>query len=305
MASSIPGLYLSSGILSKTTPFCLFHRTATILLTMTWLNKQWVSRTDSVKDIIHKFNLKDNLIRKFYRTTDGHVWFAMSKYGLGTWQNHSMPSVNYFSNNPVKKESISNDNVYDILEDAKGNLWISTFGGGLNYFNISTQKFTHISATNNLIEGIESDNSGNVWMISNGNLHKYDPRLKTYSSFTLPDLEKSGGVKGNIFKDNDGNMYVAGINYFIQFNPLHVKEISTQPRVYFTDFKIFNTSYSDLLEKKKFGYVIFKIIFQLNFPLRNLQAILLNIAYMLEGIDKQWTDAGNRNFANYSNLTRR
>jgi len=266
------------------------------------IDKQWVSRIDSVKDIIHKFNLKDNLIRKFYRTTGGHIWFAMSKYGLGSWQNHSMPSVNYFSNNPVKRESISNDNVYDILEDAKGNLWISTFGGGLNYFDIAAQRFTHISATNNLIEGIESDNSGNVWMISNGNLHKYDPQLKTYSSFTLPDLENSGGVKGNIFKDNDGNMYVAGINFFIQFNPRQVKEISSQPRVYFTDFKIFDSSFSDRLAGKNIRLRYYQNYFTIEFSAPQFTGHPAQYGYILEGIDKQWTDAGNRNFANYSNL---
>ena len=266
------------------------------------VDEQWVSRTDSIKDIIRKFNLKDNLFRKFYRSSNGHVWFAMSKYGLGAWQNHSMPSLNYFTNNPVKKESISNDNVYDILEDAKGNLWISTFGGGLNYFNIATQKFTHISATNNVIEGIETDSSGNVWMISNGNLHKYDPQLETYSTLTLPDLEKSGGVKGYIYKDNDGNMYVAGINYFIQFNPQHVKEINAQPEVYFTDFKIFDSSFSDLLAEKNIRLRYFQNYFTIEFSAPQFTGNPAQYAYILEGIDKQWTDAGNRNFANYSNL---
>jgi ligand-binding sensor domain-containing protein/signal transduction histidine kinase len=266
------------------------------------VDKNWVSRTDSVKDIIHRFNLKDNLIRKFYRTADGHVWFAMSKYGLGAWQKHSMPSVNYFSNNPANEKSISSDNVYDISEDSKGNLWISTLGGGLNYLDIATKKFTHISATNNLLEGIQTDNNGNVWIIGNGNLHKYDVALKTYSTFVLPDLEKSGGVKGNIYKDNDGNMYVAGINYFIKFNPSEIKETSTQSKVYFTDFKIFNNSFSDLLETKNIRLSYSQNYFTIEFAAPEFDGSSIQYSYILAGIDKQWTDAGNRNFANYSNL---
>lgn len=134
--------------------------------------------------------------------------------------------MNYLSNNPKSEETISNNNVYDILEDDKGNLWVSTYGGGLNYFNTATQKFTHIEASNNLLEGIETDAYGNVWIISNGSLDKYDPRSRSYTTYNLPDLEKSGEVKGYIYKDREGNLYVAGTNYFIRFNPLQVKDIS-------------------------------------------------------------------------------
>lgn len=48
------------------------------------VEKTWISRTDSVKKIVTSFNLKDNLIRKFYRTASGHIYLATAKYGLET-----------------------------------------------------------------------------------------------------------------------------------------------------------------------------------------------------------------------------
>ena len=60
----------------------------------------------------------------------------------------------------------------------------------------SQKQFQHITASHNLAEGIQIDDKGNVWMIANGNLHKYDPYHKSYTTFQLPDLEKSGGVQG-------------------------------------------------------------------------------------------------------------
>ena len=266
------------------------------------IEKKWVSRTDSVKQIITKFNLKDNLIRKFYRASDGHIWLATAKYGLGDWQQHSLPRVNHLCNNPKEIETISNDNVYDILDDLKGNLWISTYGGGLNYFNTATQKFTHINTSDNLLEGIQTDTYGNVWAVGNGTLHKYDPRAKSYTTYNMPDLEKSGGVKGYIFKDNQNNLYAAGINYFIKFNPLTVKDANNTPKVYFTDFKIFNTSYSDLLEKNNIALRYFQNYFSIEFSAPSFTGSPVQYSYMLQGVDKDWIDAGSRNYANYSNL---
>ncbi|MEO5891058.1 MAG: hypothetical protein ABIQ31_12435 [Ferruginibacter sp.] len=81
------------------------------------------------------------------------------------------------------------------------------------------------------MEGLEVDSSGGIWMVSNGNLDKYDPVLKTNTNFFLPDLEKSGGISGNIYKDPKGYLYVAGMNFFIQFHPANIRQVTTQPAI--------------------------------------------------------------------------
>lgn len=266
------------------------------------VDKRWVSRADSVKKIIPAFNLKDNLIRKIYKAPNGEACMATAKFGLGLWQKKANPYVDYMSNDPESKKSISSNNVYDMLGDKKGNLWVSTYGGGLNYFNFPAHTFSHVISTSNLTEGIQTDKKDNVWMISNGNLHKYEPNLKTNTSFVLPDLEKSGGVRGNIYKDSDGRMYVAGTNFFIQFNPDTTLEKKEQPKAFLTDFKIFNNSSSELLSQKNIQLRYFQNYFTIEFSAPEFSGNKVEYSYKLEGLEKEWTDAGNRNFANYSNL---
>ncbi len=267
------------------------------------VEKKWVSRIDTVKNIIQNFNLRDNLIRKMYRTRDGKIWFANAKLGLGEWVKHSLPKLAYNWNNPISTKTISNNNVYDLVEDAKGNLWISTYGGGLQYFNRQEKVFTHVPATNNLLEGLQIDRSGHVWMVSNGNLHKYEPVRRSYTSFNLPDIEKSGGIKGNIFKDDAGHMYTGGTNFFIEFDPALVREERRLPEVYFTDFRIFTQSRSDLLLKKNIELKYTQNYFTVQFaapdysPGTNVQ-----YSYILEGRDKEWNELGDRNFEQFSNL---
>jgi ligand-binding sensor domain-containing protein/two-component sensor histidine kinase len=264
--------------------------------------KKWITRKDSIKNILERFNLKDNLVRNIYKTKQGKIWLATAKTGIGEWNNHSTPSVNYFRNDPASEESVSNDNVYDIAGDNKGNLWLSTYGGGLNYFDVAAKKFRHIEATNNLLEGLQTDEHGKVWMISNGNLHRYDPELNTYSSFMLPDLEKSGGVKGRIYQDDKGTMYVAGNNYFISFQPDVIRSVNRQPKVFFTDFKIFNNSQSELLLNKTIRLRYNQNYFTIEFSAPQFTGGRVEYSYMLEGFDKNWIEAGDRNSVSYSNL---
>jgi signal transduction histidine kinase/ligand-binding sensor domain-containing protein len=267
------------------------------------VEKRWVSRTDTVKKIIQRFNLKDNLIHRFYKTSENDIWLATTRLGLGEWIKHSAPRVNHLCNNPGDASTITNDNVYDIAEAQRGNLWVSTFGGGLHYFDVITKKFTHVTSANNLLEGLQTDMQGNVWMISNGNLHKYDIWHKSYSSFVLPDLEKSGGIKGYIYKDRHGKMYVAGLNYFIEFDPSTIKQDAKQPTIILTDFKIFDTSYSDWLTKKNIRLRYNQKYFTIEFsaPVFNA-ARNVQYSYKLEGWDKDWVETGHRNFAQFSNL---
>jgi ligand-binding sensor domain-containing protein/two-component sensor histidine kinase len=263
----------------------------------------WVSRRDTVRKILERFNLQENLIRKIYKDRHGGLWLATAKRGLGEWTRRSVPWVEHLTNHPMRSNTISSDNVYDIADDAQGNLWISTFGGGLNYFNTTTKTFMHIPATNNLLEGIQVDAAGNVWMISNGDVHKYDVLRRSYTSFELPDIEKSGGVKGNIYKDPQGKMYIAGINYFITFDPLAIRDVKPAPQVVFTDFKIFNQSFSHLLAQEKITLQYNQNYFTISFAApdfstsRNVQ-----YAYKLDGRDDDWIPVGNRNFEQFSNL---
>ena len=265
--------------------------------------QRWVSRTDTVKKIIQRFNLKDNLIRRFYKSSSGGIWLATGKLGIGEWIKAYWPRVNYLCNNPDDNTTIGNDNVFDITEESNGNLWVSTFGGGLFYFSIPAGKFTHITSSNNLLEGIETDKWGNVWMISNGDLHKYDVFRKYYTTFTLPDLEESGGIKGYIYKDDLGKMYAAGLSYFIEFDPLQIKTNTVQPKVLLTDFRVFNTSFSNRLFQKEIQLQYHQNYFTIEFAAPEFSAARdVRYSYTLEGWNEGWIETRRLNFVQFSNL---
>lgn len=268
------------------------------------VTQRWVSRQDEPATITNRFNLgNNNLVRKAFRSRDGRLWLATVSGGLGMDMLKDTLSFRFFSNNGGEAGRISSNYVYDLQEDAVGGLWISTYGGGLHYMDPDHLAFTHIPASNNLLEGLQVDGRGHVWMVSNGHLHKYDPQLHSYVSFALPDIDKAGGVQGEIFQDKKGRLYVAGPNYFIAFDPLSVQELQQTPRVQFTDFRVFNESKNELLQdsciRLNYGQNYFTVLF----AAPDFQSgRTVRYAYQLEGRDDDWIDIGTRNTLEFPNL---
>lgn len=265
--------------------------------------QQWISRLDTNRKIVEHFNLTDNRIRKFFKSKTGTLWITTSKSGLGLWREKPSPAFIYFNHKPGAENTLTSNNISDVIEDEKGFLWVSTYGGGLHRFDQVRNEFHHIAASNNLLEGLQVDHHGNIWMISNGNLHKYDPKRKSYTSYTLPDLERKGGVKGKIFKDRKGKLYVAGLNYFISFHPDSVQEAVSQPKVYLTDFFIFNNSQNHLLWQNEVKLNYKENYFTIDFAAPYFApGTGVQYAYKLEGFNEDWVNVGERNYVSYSNL---
>ncbi|MDQ4140761.1 MAG: histidine kinase, partial [Bacteroidota bacterium] len=264
--------------------------------------QSWVSRADSSRKIIARLNLKDNLIRKLYKSSNGKLWMATAKNGLGEYLTQPAPRFTYYVNDPLNSRSISSNNVYDIAEDQKHNLWVSTYGGGLNYFNTATKTFQHIPESPNLLQGITVDKYGKVWMVGNSNLYGYDPVKKRFSSYQLLDVENTDGLNGTIYQDAAGTIYVGASNYFVQFKPEYIQDPVPPEKPVFTDFRVFDTYRNELLEQKRIKLNYNQNFFTLKFSSPNyLNPDNLIYSYQLEGLDKTW-HTSTTNLAGYTNL---
>lgn len=71
--------------------------------------------------------------------TYGFIWIG-DQEGLLRYDGYNLKR---YKQVPFDTTSLSANFIFDIQEDSKGNLWIATMGGGLNYFDQKTEKFTH------------------------------------------------------------------------------------------------------------------------------------------------------------------
>ncbi len=108
-------------------------------------------------------------------------------------------------------------------------------------------------------------------------------------------------MRGYLFKDADGKLYISGIGYYISFHPDSVRDVSTQPGVFFTDFSVFNNSHSHLLFEKQIALRYDENFFSVEYAAPSYQAgYPVQYAHKLEGVDADWVEDQGK--ADYTNL---
>jgi len=117
---------------------------------------------------------------------------------------------------------LSSNNIRMVVEDKSGFLWIATEGGGLNRLNISDETIeiytTEDGLASNIIEGLEFDDKGNLWIGSHNGLSKYIPSSDIFHNYSQSDgLQSNVFSMGSHFRSKKGEMFFGGetgINYF-------------------------------------------------------------------------------------------
>lgn len=239
----------------------------------------------------------------------------LGAYGMGLVRFDPVDNtMKFFPANRSDKSSLNSDVIHDIYEDAAGNLWIGTTGGGLNCFNRESETFHYYTQDDGLssdvIFGILEDDHNNLWLSTIRGLCKFNPEQRSFKNFTVND-----GLPQDIFSLNStiklesGEMAFGGINGVTIFHPDHIQSNDIPPPVALTDFRIFNVSepLQNYYESNNSNNI--ELSFKLNVISFEFAALdFINpaankYAYKMEGFDQDWiyTDASRR-FATYTNL---
>jgi len=160
---------------------------------------------------------------------------------------------------------------------------------------------------NNWVYGILEDGKGNLWLSTNKGLSRFDPRAETFKNYDVTDGLQSNEFKGNAYhKSNSGEMYFGGINGFNTFFPDRIRDNPTIPPVVLTSL-IQDGEEVDLgVAVDRATEIIFKWpdnSFEFEFAALSYARPEKNqYAYMLEGFDKDWNEIGTLRYGKYTNL---
>ena len=107
-----------------------------------------------------------------------------------------------------------------------------------NIFKVYT---TDDGLANNSVYGILEDEKGNLWMSSNQGVSKFNPQDLTFKKYDVSDglqsLEFNGG---SYYKGPSGWMYFGGINGYNAFRPRDISDNSFKPPVVISGIQLFN-----------------------------------------------------------------
>jgi len=134
----------------------------------------------------------------------------------------------HFKHDPDRNTSLSNNSIYSLFQDKQGNIWIGTFGNGINIVNPINDKFIHFkkepgsknSLNNNQVNVFWEENDF-LWIGTEGGLNRYNKKDGTFKHYIHDPLNnKSIGSDAvwAICKDKRGSLWVGtwggGLNKF-------------------------------------------------------------------------------------------
>jgi signal transduction histidine kinase/ligand-binding sensor domain-containing protein len=252
-------------------------------------------------------SLSNDRVWALYEDSTGKLWVG-TLGGVNVWDPDTGQFVRYL-NDPDDPQSLSNDAVFSFYEGAEGTMWIGTWGSGLDRFDPETRTFGHYTEkdglANNVIYGIEADLEGNLWMSTNKGLSKFDPRTETFHNYDARDgLQDNEFNVGAHFASPSGELFFGGIRGFNGFYPERVTGNPHVPPVVITAFGKFNQLVRRDLEPGEHIALTYRDDFiYFEFAALDYTAPDKNqYAYMLEGQDETWVDAGTRRHVDYTNL---
>lgn len=120
--------------------------------------------------------LSQNTINSIIQDKYGFMWFG-TQDGLNRFDGYEFK---VYRNEQGNTNSISNNFIWKTLEDSEGNIWIGTFGGGLNKFNPVRELFIQYNSNSEEGKSLSNDNvfeivessPGIIWVGTNNGLNK-------------------------------------------------------------------------------------------------------------------------------------
>jgi len=239
----------------------------------------------------------------------GFLWIASANWGLIKFdlKQKKLSTV----------EKLGKVNITSLYLDSVGILWCGTIGQGLIRYD--TQMNTKIiikekdGLLSNTISGLETDDSGNLWLSSLKGLSRYDPQTEIFKNYFKEDgfLTNEFGLRAHT-KGKNGELIFGSMHGVVTFYPDSIKDREYIPSIVFTDFKIHNKQVyvgNDSPLKKNISIAkkitlahdqndisITFAALDFSYPERN------RYSFYLENFEESWRQTGLERTAYYTNL---
>jgi len=281
--------------------------------------------------INHRNNLKGYPIDRCYRvrhiTSDknGYIWAGTTTGALCFTENFTNPEevvFSHYSRIPTQPNSLSNNDVHWVISTKNGELYLATFGGGLNKLLAidkegiaSFRSYTvKDGAPSDVMLTIQEDSKGNLWISTEKGLSKFTPAKEAFENYDDSSFDfKVRFNEGASAKQQKNSMVFGTNNGVLSFMPDSVQKSTYIPDIIFSRLLISNVEVLPGQEGTVLDTGIDdtdKLVLSHKENIVTLQYAALDMkkpeniqyAYILEGFDEDWRYVDKQRTATYTNL---
>ncbi|MDG5799105.1 two-component regulator propeller domain-containing protein [Marinilabiliaceae bacterium ANBcel2] len=264
----------------------------------------------------HKnYNLSSNWVNDLVVDSSGGLWVATA-YGLN-YLSKGSDQFEVFLGNPdlSDKSSLHGNQILVLFIDSNDQIWIGANYGLYTYCYKDESFQRHDGNMNNYyITAIEEDQNGDMWISTQGGLHKYNMETgDTYYFGENDGLQADGFNLGASYFNNKDMLYFAGSEGVSYFNPDNVMLNNEPPEVVISKFSLFNEEVDEYGESSildKHISLVDEVVLSYDQNFITFEFVALNMmnplrnqyACMLKGFDNEFIDLGSRRSVTYTNL---
>ena len=267
-------------------------------------------------------------VQCFLQASNKYLWFGTNDGLLQcTYIDGKITVVRQYQKNKTENHKLSYNSIFTIYEDEKTNIWIGTFGGGLNKVRLDSDqnpiKIGYFRKSDGLPDDVvygilPQENSNKVWISTDMGLVRFNKDTNQVNVFDVND-----GLMQNNFRQSayaqgkSGCMYFGGLNGLTIFNPNKIFLNKQPPKVLITSLSVNNKSVE--IGEKLDDIVILKEaisetetvtlcksqrIISFNLAAEHTAAPIKNrLAYKLDGFNKDWVEINKgKSTITYTNL---
>ena len=258
-------------------------------------------------------------VRCVLEEEDGVLLLGSTADGLLRFDTNKKQLTKYSNEATVESYRIPNNYISAIVRTKSGEIWVSTYGGGIFQFDKTEHVKRVMTARDGLLDNnicslVESSDR-KLWMSTVNGLIMFDPvggEVRNYHRHNGIDIREFTLHSGIALPD--GNLCFAGINGFVTFQVAAMDKNENIPSVVLEQLSVNNQPIevgdeSGVLDKVLDSMDTIRLLYNENNFSITYQALNYiystqnQYAYKLEGYDTDWNYVGGRNSAFYTNLS--
>ena len=250
-----------------------------------------------------------------YDPKHNFLWIGTQAKGLIKAElNNDFTIKGFYQFNQNSNAIANNEYICDIFLDRKDICWIATRKGLIqiklaeNGGVLGTKKLTTSDGLpSNLIQSLENDNLGNLWVGTNRGLAKFNQDYKATNYDINDGIQDYEFSEHASYSDPNGLLYFGGIKGISEFDPNKINNTNYTEPVNIRDIIVNGINSNDRIQSNDPKNITLHH-FENNLKIDFLSPNYTNpknckYTYILEGFDKKWKlTAANVYLAEYKNL---